>query len=70
MAKLTTDERNNLSDESFALPGRRYPIHNLSHAKAALEDVHRFGSEKEQVLVKAAIHRKFPKLSAFSFKLS
>jgi len=28
MSELTTDQRNNLGEGAFALPGRRYPIHD------------------------------------------
>lgn len=69
MAKLTTEARDNLSDSDFALPGeRRYPIHNRSHAKNALARVSQFGSEREKVLVKAAVHRKYPNMHSFSYK--
>lgn len=34
--KLTTEERNSLSDDQFALPGRRYPIPDKAHARDAL----------------------------------
>ncbi|GBQ53386.1 hypothetical protein AA0313_0228 [Acetobacter indonesiensis NRIC 0313] len=36
MSKLTTEERNALPDDAFALPGRRYPIPDASHARDAL----------------------------------
>lgn len=68
--KLTTEERNKLPDDAFALPGRRYPIANRSHAINALGRVHQYGSEREKLLVKVAVHRKFPTLHAFNFKPS
>lgn len=34
--KLTAEERDALPDSAFALPGRRYPIPDASHARAAL----------------------------------
>lgn len=34
--KLTTAERNALPASAFALPGRRYPIPDASHARNAL----------------------------------
>lgn len=68
MAKLSTKERKALPDTAFALPNRRYPIHNASHARNALARVSEFGSEREKVLVKAAIHRKYPSMHAFSYK--
>lgn len=36
MSKLTTKERNELSDDEFALPGRRFPIPDKAHARDAL----------------------------------
>lgn len=36
MSELSTKERNKLPDSAFALPGRRFPIHDKSHARNAL----------------------------------
>ena len=36
MSKLTAAQRNTLPDEAFALPGRRYPIPDATHARDAL----------------------------------
>lgn len=36
MSKLTAAERNALPDTAFALPGRRYPIPDATHARDAL----------------------------------
>ena len=35
MAKLTSNSRNALADSVFALPGRRFPIPDKSHAANA-----------------------------------
>ena len=35
MSKLTTTSRNSLRDSVFALPGRKFPIPDRSHAIAA-----------------------------------
>ena len=35
MSKLTTKKRHELKDDEFALPGRRYPIPDASHARNA-----------------------------------
>ena len=59
-AVLTTKKRDDLSDSDFALPGRRYPIHDRAHARAALSRVSQFGSPEEKAKVRAAVHRKFP----------
>lgn len=62
MAKLTSQERNSLSSSTFALPGRRYPIPDKSHAQNALARVSQFGSPSEKTRVRAAVHRKFPSM--------
>ena len=36
MSKLTPAERKALPDSAFALPGRRYPIHDATHARNAI----------------------------------
>lgn len=60
MAVLTTKARNALKSGSFALPGRRYPIHDASHARNALSRVSQYGSSEEKARVRAAVHRKYP----------
>jgi hypothetical protein len=60
MAKLTTRGRKRLKKSSFALPGRRYPIHDRAHARNALARVAQNGSASEQARVRAAVHRKYP----------
>lgn len=60
MAVLTTKGRKRLKTTSFALPGRRYPIHDPSHARNALARVAQNGTPSEQAKVKAAVRRKFP----------
>jgi hypothetical protein len=60
MAKLTAATRNALPGNVFALPGRRYPLNDASHARNALSRVSQFGSPAEKSTVRAAVHRKFP----------
>ena len=60
MAKLTAAARNKLSSGSFALPGRRYPINDPSHARNALARVSQHGTPAEKSKVRAAVHRKYP----------
>jgi hypothetical protein len=60
MAKLTTAARKHIPTKSFALPGRRYPIEDASHARNALARVSQFGSSAEKSKVRAAVHRKYP----------
>jgi len=62
--KLTTQERNSLSGDQFVFPKtRRYPIHDENHARAALSDVAKFGTEQEKAAVRAAVSRKFPDIN-------
>ncbi len=35
MSKLTSEGREKLPDEEFALPGRRFPIEDAAHARNA-----------------------------------
>lgn len=58
--KLTTRARNRVKDSNFALPGRRYPIHDISHARNALARVSQFGTPEEKAQVRVAVHRRFP----------
>ena len=60
MAKLTASARNALSGGSFALPGRRYPIQDRSHAANAKARVAQFGTSSEKARVDAAVSRKYP----------
>lgn len=60
MAKLTTRRRNALSDLAFALPGRRYPIENPSHARNALARISQYGTSSEKATVRRKVKSKFP----------
>ena len=60
--KLTAIGRKHIAKGNFALPGRRYPIHDRAHARAALSMVARFGSPSEKAQVRAAVHAKYPEL--------
>ena len=60
MAKLTTEERNDLPTSTFALPGeRKYPIPDRSHAANALSRVSANGTPEEKAKVRAAVNRRF-----------
>ena len=59
MAKLTASKRNSLATGSFALPGRRYPIQDSNHARAALSMAHN-ASPAEQATIRRKVHAKFP----------
>jgi hypothetical protein len=60
MAVLTTAARNALPASTFALPGRRYPLNNPSHARNALARVSQHGSPAEKATVRAKVRAKFP----------
>jgi len=71
--KLTYQERESLPDSAFAIVYkdpktgekiRKYPIHDLPHARNALARVAAFGSPEEKKKVYAAIRRRWPDLWA------
>lgn len=62
MATLTAAQRNKLPDSAFALPGRKYPIPDIEHARNALARVEQHGTEEEKKKVRAAVYRKYPSL--------
>ena len=60
MTKLTTKGRNQIAGKNFALPGRRYPIEDASHARNALSRVSQNGSPAEKAKVRAKVAAKYP----------
>jgi hypothetical protein len=60
--KLTTQQRRDLPEDAFALPNRRYPIHDEKHARLALAMVARFGKPGEKKKVQAAVHKRYPNI--------
>lgn len=62
VAKLTAGARKRVADKNFALPGRRYPIHDLAHARNALARVSQHGTPSEKSRVRAAVYRRYPGL--------
>lgn len=60
MAKLTSKARNSLKSSSFALPGRKYPIPDKNHARAALSRVSEFGDSEQKAKVRAKVRAKYP----------
>lgn len=60
--KLTTAARDNLKDSDFALPGRRYPIHDLAHARNALARVAQNGTPEEKEIVRRKVHQRYPEV--------
>ena len=64
MAKvLTTAGRERIAAKNFALPGERYPIHDIAHARNALARAAQSGTPAEQAKVRAAVARKYPSLA-------
>lgn len=67
---LSAEERRDLPDSDFALPGKgegpkgkqagSYPIPDESHARSALSLVAQHGTAEEKAKVRAAVKRKFP----------
>tara|TARA_R110002020_G_scaffold382927_1_gene593612 strand:- start:3610 stop:4302 length:693 start_codon:yes stop_codon:yes gene_type:complete len=67
---LSADERRDLPDSDFALPGKgegpkgkqagSYPIPDEKHARSALSLVAQHGTPAEKAKVRAAVKRKFP----------
>ena len=63
MATLTTKGRKRIKKSNFALPAqRKYPIHDLPHARNALARVAQYGSSGEKSKVRAAVYKKYPSL--------
>jgi len=62
--KLDTKSRNAIDDKDFALPGRRYPVEDESHARNALSRIGQFGSPEEKSKVRAKVHSKYPDIGA------
>ena len=63
MARLTYKKRKSLKSTSFVFPReRRYPIHDINHARSALAMVARFGDAAEKKRVRTAVYRRYPEL--------
>lgn len=60
--RLTAKSRKALKAKAFALPGRRFPINDANHARAALSMAHNVDRAKQQV-IKRAVKRKYPGIS-------
>lgn len=57
---LTTKQRGALDDSSFALPNRRYPIHDRTHAANALARVSQHGTASEKATVRRKVYARYP----------
>lgn len=63
MAKLSSKERKQLPASAFVFPKKRaYPIHDKTHARAALAMVAAHGNEYEKRKVRAAVRKKYPSI--------
>ena len=60
MAALTARRRNKLPTKTFALSGRRYPIHDQAHARNALARVSQHGSAQEKATVRRKVAARYP----------
>jgi hypothetical protein len=58
--KLTAEQRNNMPQKEFALPGGRYPINDANHARNALARVSQHGSPEEKARVLSKVASKYP----------
>ena len=63
MARLTTEERNELPDSDFVYPKeRRYPIQDIEQARIALRMVKAYGTDSEIKKVTPAVFERYPSL--------
>lgn len=60
MAKLGSKERNSLPGSDFALPGRKYPIEDKGHAKAALSRGAANATPEELAKIKRKVMGRYP----------
>jgi hypothetical protein len=58
----TKSGRKRMGSKQFALPGKRYRIDDLAHARNALARVSQHGSPKQKAAVRKAVQRKYPSL--------
>ncbi|SHN24664.1 hypothetical protein [Streptomyces yunnanensis] len=68
MAELNAKGRKVLKESSFALSGRRYPIHDEAHAMVALGRVKQHGTPEERKKVHAAVCRRYPHFESCKIK--
>lgn len=64
MAKLSYKARQKLPGSAFAVDHikRKYPIHDIAHARNALARVAAHGTPQEKAKVKRAVYKKYPSL--------
>jgi len=57
---LSTAARNDIPGDKFALPGRRYPIEDASHARNALARASQHASPAEQATIRRKVKARYP----------
>lgn len=71
MAKLTYRKRKKLPKKAFALEEeRKYPIHDIAHARNALARVSAFGTPAEKKEVRREVYDAYPKLRRRSLRIT
>jgi len=61
--KLTYQGRKHIAASNFVFPKeKRYPVHDLAHARNALARVAAHGTPAEQAKVRAVVYSKYPQL--------
>jgi hypothetical protein len=63
MATLTTRGRKRMTASKFALPGKRYPIHDMAHARNALARGSANASPHEYAIIKRKVYHRYPSLN-------
>ena len=62
MARLTSLARKSLASSTFALPGRKYPIPDKSHARNALARASQYATPSEKATIRRKVAAKFPEI--------
>lgn len=66
---LTPSSRKHITKLHFVFPEeRRYPIHDLAHARNALARVSQFGTTEEKNKVRTEVYKKYPALKERAMK--
>lgn len=61
---LSSQDKGHLPDNAFVFQKeRKYPIHDISHARNALARVAQHGTKDEQDRVRAVVHAKYPEIT-------
>jgi hypothetical protein len=68
MSKLTTRGRKRMKAKQFALPGKRFPINDASHARNALARVAQHGTPAERQKVRRKVKARFPSIQVSGLK--